>query len=129
MSKEAQGESQSDTNTEGLLSGRWDSGVNWIEVMQSMEYYCFSILPDNDAAYRKFATLTSVKDTVCKTMKMLSLASDSDRDGYTVVGFMDRIIALERRSRALPKGSNARLQAEEEFVEMLRDGLDEFGER
>ena len=64
VSKQAPNESHSDANTDRLLSGRWRSGVNWIEVMQSMEYYYFSILPDNDAAYRKFATLTSVRKFV-----------------------------------------------------------------
>ena len=112
-----------------LLSGRWGHGVNWIEIMQSLEYHCYAILPYSSAAYHKFATLTSVKDTVCKTMKVLGLASNLDRDGYTAVGFMDRIIALERRSRALPKGSQARQDAQEEYVELMLDGLDEFGER
>ena len=129
VSKEAQGESQSDTNTDGLLSGRWGRGVNWIQVMQSMEYFRYAILPSDSAAYHKFDTLTSVKDTLCKTMTLLGLASPNDRDGYTAAGFMDRIIALERRSRALPKGSEARADAQEEFVDLLLDGLDEFGER
>ena len=94
-----------------------------------MEYFCYAIPADSSAAYHKFATLTSVKDTVCKTMKILGLATSADSDGFTATGFFDRIIALERRSRALPKGSAARQDAQEEFVELMLDGLDEFGER
>lgn len=126
---EAQGESQSDSNTEGLLSGKWGSGINWIQVVQSLDDFCFAIEPGEPASYAKFATLTAVKETVCKTMEMLKLASPSDRGIYTAAGFFDRIIMLERRSRALPKGSVARHDARAELVEIMLAGLDEFGER
>ena len=37
VNKEAQGVAQSDENTYALLSGRWGSDVNWIEVLSCME--------------------------------------------------------------------------------------------
>ena len=62
-------------------------------------------------------------------MGLPGLASDADRGGFTVNGFMDRIIALERRSRALLKGSDARSDAKQELVDILLEGLDQFGRR
>ena len=62
-------------------------------------------------------------------MALLKIAKNSDIGTYTSNGFMDRIISLERRSRALPKGSVARHHAREELVQAFKDGLDEFGER
>jgi hypothetical protein len=70
-----------------------------------------------------------VEDIIFKTMKMFKIAADGEQGAYSVHGFLDRIIALERRSRALPKGSLARSDMKKELVGMLKDGLDEFGQR
>ena len=126
---EAQGESQSEANTEALLKGNWGTGINWIDVVQSIDNFCFAIESGEKTSYANFATLTSVKETVCKTMQLLKIASPNEQDGYTVTGFFDRLIRLERRSRALPKGSVARKDARSELVELMLAGLDEFGER
>ena len=126
--KEAQGLVQSAEDIEALLSGRWGH-VDWIEVMQSIELHCYDIEPDHSASYSQCATLTAVKKTNCTTMQMLHLAKSTDRDNFTAAGFMERIIELERRSRALPEGSVARDSVEEELVAILKEGLNEFGKR
>ena len=53
---------------------------------------------------------------------MLRIAADGEKGDYSAHSFLDRIIALECRSRSLPKGSTAR-------CEMPKDGMDEFGQR
>ena len=135
VNSDAQGRSQSERNSASLLAGNWgkDSGgtvwINWIEVAQSMDLFCYKIKPSSSAALHKYATLVLVKDAVFKTMKMLKLARHGESGVFTVSNFFDRIISLERRSRALPKGSNAREVAKEEYVDALLTGLQEFGQR
>ena len=127
--KVAQGVNQSEENTEALLSGNWGSGVNWIEILEGTELKCFDIEPSSKSSLYNFATLTAVKEILNKSMTLLKIAKSSDTGTYTSNGFMDRIISLERRSRALPKASVARQNAREELVQAFKDGLDEFGER
>ena len=127
--KVAQGVSQSEENTEALLSGNWGSGVNWIEILEGIELKCYDIEPSSTSSLYNFATLTAVKEILNKSMALLKIAKSSDTGTYSSNGFMDRIISLERRSRALPKGSVARQNAREELVQAFKDGLDEFGDR
>lgn len=127
--KVAQGVSQSEENTEALLKGNWGSGVNWVEILEGIELKCFDIEPSSNSSLYNFATLTAVKEILNKSMVLLKLAKSSDTGTYTSNGFMDRIISLERRTRALPNGSVARQSAREELVQAFKDGLDEFGER
>ena len=114
--KVAQGVSQSEENTDALLDGNWGSRVNCIEILQGIELKCFEIEPSSKSSLYNFATLTAVKEILNKSMILLKLAKSSDTGTYTSNGFMDRIISLERRSRALPKGSVARQNAREELV-------------
>ena len=76
-----------------------------------------------------FATLTGVIETTCQSMQLLRITALTDRDGYTARGFLSRIITLERRSSALPAGSEAILLARLEVEDLLKEGLDEFGKR
>ena len=113
-----------------LLSGLWYQ-VDWVLLMQKMEYWTDDAEPDVEASLRKFDTLTSVTKLLVKTMKMLKLArdSESEEDPCTCIGFMAKILRLERRSRALPKLSPAREQALDNMVNTLNGGLKEFGAR
>ena len=97
--KVAQGVSQSEGNTEALLSGNWGSGVNWIEILEGIELKCFDIEPSSKSSLYNFATLTAIKEILNKIMALLKIATNSDIGTYTPNGFMDRIISLERRSR------------------------------
>ena len=133
VKKAAQGMPQSVANTEGFLAGNWGSGVDWIEVNSSLDFYCYGIMPNPRASYTDpdtgFATLTGVMETICQSMQLLKIANLTDRDGYTARGFLTRIITLERRSRALPAESEVILLARQEVEDLLKEGLDEFGKR
>ena len=124
--KVAQGVSQSEENTEALLSGNLGSGVNWIKILEGIELECFDIKPSSRPSLYNFATLTAIKEILNKSMALLKIAKNSDIGTYTSNDFMDRIISLERRSRALPKGSVACDHARKELVQAFKDGLDEF---
>ena len=127
---EVQGEEFPVEQVKPLLSGLWHQ-VDWVLLMQKMEYWTDDAEPDVEASLRKFDTLTSVTKLLVKTMKMLKLArdSDSEEDPCTCIGFMAKVLRLERRSRALPKLPPAREQALDNMVNTLNGGLKEFGAR
>jgi hypothetical protein len=62
---------------------------------------------------------------------MLHLARDgvSGKDITTCTGFMNKIIKLQRRSRAVPAGTLARKNAAANVTSVLLQGLKEFGAR
>ena len=127
---DVQGEQVSAKAVDHLLAGEWHL-VPWIEISQMLALWKENIKPDKSAHLGDFSTLCNVKDVVIDTMKMLHLSSDGEKesDDCTATGFMANITILERRSRAMPKGSPARAQAVANYVEVFYNALKEYGAR
>ena len=129
---EVQGESfDEDGKQVGLmLAGSWDL-VDWILVAQKMERWTDGVVPESGRHLGQYSTLVMVRDVIFKTMKMLHLARDgeSGKDITTCTGFMNKIIKLQRRSRAVPAGTLARKNAAANVTSVLLQGLKEFGAR
>ena len=107
--KNVRGQCYPDGKVVFLLDGLWHK-INWVLLVQMMEGWTDDVQPEDSSHLGSFVTLFSVKQLLFKTMKLLKLASDgeSEDDPSTCSGFMAIILRLERRSRALPKGSDAR---------------------
>jgi hypothetical protein len=127
---DVQGEAFNEADVKHLLDGEWDK-VDWIHLAQDLEKWTDNVDPDPTEHLGNFATLHSITPIVFKTMKLLKVAREGESadDPTTCTGFMKCIVKLERRSRALPRGSAARNQAVDNLVSVLRAGLKEFGER
>jgi len=127
---EIQGKSFPEKDVEHLLAGDWHL-VDWIRLIQHLDLWTDNVLPDSCQNYSQYETLCAMNSILFKTMKMLKLAQQGeDPDGpCTCYGFMQKIIKLERRSRATPQGSAARQMALQNVVNTLHNGLKEFGER
>ena len=87
--------------------------------------------PDSQGSYSNFTTLHAVSGVIFKTMKLLKLANDGESEDVvtTCTGFLRMVQRLERRSRGLPEGSEARARATQNVVKVMMDGLKEFGAR
>jgi hypothetical protein len=127
---EVQGEEFDEEDVTHLLSGNWHL-VRWIRLNQMMEKWMDNTFPDPDDSYCSFTTLHAVSLVLFKTMKLLRLAQDGESEDLatTCTGFMEHIKRLERRSRGLPRGSEAQEQAIQNVVHVLMSGLKEFGAR
>ena len=113
-----------------LLAGSWDQ-VDCILVAQKMERWTDGVAPESGRHIGQYSTLMMVNDVIFKTMKMLHLARDgeSGQDCTTCTGFMNKIIKLQRRSRAVPAGTLARENAAANVTSVLLQGFKEFGAR
>ena len=130
VNDEVQGEEFPEEQVNLLLSGSWHQ-VDWISLVQKMDLWTEDAEPDEETSLKGFATLTPVSKFLTKTMEMLRLArdSDSEEDPCTCIGFMAKIIRLERRGKTLPKNSPARKQALDNMMDTFHAGLKEFGAR
>ena len=125
-----QGESFPEEQVEHLLKGDCHL-VDWIILCQLMDKWMDGVEPEEDMSYSQYTTLCSVKSLMVKTMKVLGLAhaGDSEDDPCTCVGFMNKVIRLQRRSRAIKQGSKARAISEQNVQDVFMKGLKEFGAR
>ena len=89
------------------------------------------MLPGDSTFQGTFANLHGMKSILFKTMRMLRLARDNESEDSpnTCTGFINKVTRLERRSRGLPRGTPARRQAVDNVVDVLNQGLKEFGAR
>lgn len=113
-----------------LLDGNWHQ-VDWVHLVQLMEGWTDHVQEDDSAHLGKYATLVSVKELLLKTMKMfgLSKAGATTDTPVTCTGFKDKVLQLERRTRAIPNESAARRRAISNVIEVFKQGLKEFGQR
>ena len=127
---DVQGESFPENQVILLLDGKWNK-VNWVELLQMYELWTDKVRPGEGTFVGTYARLCGVRELIFKTMKLLKLARDGESSDSlaTVAGFISKVIRLERRSRALPKGTPARRSAVENVVAVFEQGLKEFGER
>ena len=127
--KEVQGRCFPEKDVVHLLNGEWHL-IDWIKLIQLMDLWINNSQMDSSVSYGQYGTLHSVKKLVFKTMKLMKLArsSDDEDDCTTCAGFIEKIISLERRSKSMPKGSQARKQALQNVVDVMMRGLKEFGE-
>ena len=130
VNDDVQGESFPEEQVTLLLDGKW-AEIDWIELLQLYELWTDRVQPEEGTFIGTYARLCGVRDLLFKTIKLIKLARDGESGDTltTVTGFMNKVIRLERRSRALPKGTPARRRAVGNVVAVFKQGLKEFGER
>ena len=115
-----------------LLSGKWHK-VPWVKLMQWLDLWCDDVQIDEDCNItdekQGFAALCMAKTSLLGTMELLQLASAGETGEQTVTSFINRIIGLERRSRALPVGSVQRQLARSNYADAYYACLEECGAR
>ena len=113
-----------------LLRGEWHL-VDWVKLVRLVEFWTDNVAPDEGTFQGTFANLHGVKSLLFKTMKLLRVARDGESEDSvtTCTGFMNKIITLERRSRGIPKRTPARRQAVQNMIDVMNQGLKEFGSR
>ena len=132
INKKVQGKASGDKDVQRLLSGSWHE-IDWVALSQQIELWSDNLQPEPTCTItdelQGFSALSTAKETLTETMIMLQVAAKGDESQYSVQGFMDRILKLERRSRALPRGSAQREAARTNYEEAYLEGLQECGER
>ena len=123
-----QGVSVSEKDLAALMEGRWHE-VNWIDIALLLDLKVNGVKPDGDESYFQYAMLCQVRRVVVSTTELLGISVENDRSSLSPFGMMSRVIKLERRSRALPKGSEVRKKSELNFVEVFKEMMREAGER
>ena len=115
-----------------LLNGLW-AKIDWVFLSQQLDLWSDNLQPEPTCTItdelQGFSALCMARSTLSKTMIMLQVAVRADESEYSVQSFMDRVIKLEKRSRALPKGSAQRGAARDNYEEVYYEGLKECGER
>lgn len=132
INKQVQGKAFDEKDVQRLLNGSWHE-VNWVALSQHIDLWSDNLQPEPTCTItdelQGFSALSMAKYTLTETMNMLQVATKGDESQYSVQGFMERILKLERRSRALPRGSAQRAAARSNYEEAYLEGLKECGER
>ena len=132
ITKAVQGKVFSDMDVSNLLNGLW-AKIDWVFLSQQLDLWSDNLQPEPTCTItdelQGFSALCMARSTLSKTMIMLQVAVRADESEYSVQSFIDRVIKLEKRSRALPKGSAQRGAARANYEEAYYEGLKECGER
>jgi hypothetical protein len=134
---EIQGHSVPEKEVDLLLRGEWAS-VDWIAVSSMLDLWLHGVSYDGPVLWHEFEALTRIELVLRSTFKMLRLdssacpdasaaASLGDQEGVDVTssggvsfaGLFARILALQRKSGIMPKGSVPRKNHESNVSGLL----------
>ena len=127
--KAMQGKVFSDIDVSNLPNGLW-SKIDWVLLSQQLDLWSDNLQPEPTCIItdelQGFSALCMARSTLSKTMIMLQVAVRADESEYSIQSFMDRVIKLEKRRRALPRGSTQREAARANYEEAYYEGGQAF---